>query len=765
MGVVYRAHDERLKRDVALKVLAPGRLTDDDARRRFRHEALALSKLNHPNIQTVHDFDSANGLDFLVTEFVEGATLDARLLAGPLPEKEVLRLGCQLAEGLGAAHARGIVHRDLKPPNIKITPDGRLKILDFGIARSTPTEANTQGSTMTAMTAEPRIIGTPPYMAPEQLRGEAVDARTDLFAAGAVLYELSTAKRAFTDTITARLVDSILNQPPPAPRSVNPQISAELERIILKCLEKEPENRYQSAAELAVDLRRLETGRVTAVVPARSPSRQRVAAAISVAVVVMVLAIVVSRQLWTAPAHIESIAVLPMQNLSADPSQEYFADGMTDALITDLGHVGGLKRVIARGSIMRYKKTTKALPEIARELHVDALVSGAVVRDGNRVRVTAELIDPKTQEQLWSDSYERDLRNILSLQHELATTIAAKIRVKLTPDEGKHLSGAREVNREAFDAYLRARAYKYKPTPKDLDLRLRYAQLAVEKDPDFAEAHAFIAGSWVARVVYGFSSGMEALPKARTEALRALELDPASSEAHQALAIVKYYLEWDWSGAEREFRKAIELEPGSPDAHFQYATFLGATMHRAQEWKQEMDRCIELDPLNVSYRFFRARQLMTLGKPEESIAALNEVLKQDPDFPLIHQGLWYAYESTRQYDRALAEAEKAFAVKNDAEVVDAIRRGRVEGGYPAATRRAAAVLERRAAQTFVSPALIARLYTVAGDREKAVNWLERGYQERDQAMISLANSPVWDPLRSEPRFQDLIRRLHFPAGE
>lgn len=726
MGVVYRARDERLKRDVALKIVAPDRVSEEE-RRRLRSEALALSRLNHPNIQIVYDFDSDGGHDFLVTEYIPGPTLRERIESRPLPADEVVDIAAQLADGLSAAHARGIIHRDLKPENLKLTPEGRLKILDFGIARSSfiATDNATDASTDVADLAA--IVGTLPYMSPEQLRGDRADARSDIFSTGCVLYEMCTGRRAFTGALR----DS---------PSIDRGVPAVLQRVIRKCLQAQPGDRYQSAAELASDLR----GRRAV------PWRWIAAAAIAA------LAIIGVVHFWPPPAAANAVAVLPLQNLSGDPQQEYFADGMTDALITDLGR-RGIDRVIARGSMMQYKGTKKSLSAIARELNVDRLVSGAVLREGNRVRVTAELIDPKTQAQLWSDRYEADLRNVLTLQSDMASTIASKIHRRLARND----KAAPAVSSEAFDAYMKAMSHKYKPNPKEVALRMQYLQLAVQKDPDFALAHAAIAGTWAARIVYGFSPPRDAVGPARAEAMRALELDPQSAEAHLALAVVKTYMEWDWAGADREFRRAIELDPNSADIRFQYATLLGPSLGRFDEWKVQMDRCLELDPLSEFYRFFRGRHLMTLHKPEESLAALQKVQEEAPDFDLIHDGLWYAYESTHRYDLALAEAVKSFERKGDAEVVAALRGS--GGDYRLAMRRAGDILTKRSATKYVSCAVIARLFVYGGDKEKAIAWLQRAYETHDQGMGTLKNAPMWDSLRGDPRFEELVRRMKFPA--
>ena len=498
MGEVYRASDEHLARDVAIKVLPPGTLLDESARKHFRKEALILSQLNHPSIATIYDFDTQQGVDLLVMEYIPGITLSEKVAVGALPEKEVLRLGVQLAEGLAAAHEHGIVHRDLKPGNLRLSSDGRLKILDFGLAKlwhpvtaSAATESLSETQTM---------AGTLPYMAPEQLLGEEIDARTDIHAAGAVLYEMATGQRPFRDVEHSHLIGSILRRPPRPLTALNPKLSPELERIIEKCLEKEPENRYQSAKELAIDLRRL--AMPTSALPAagshtraRHNQRWYLIPAATITAILIVAGVLVwnshdlrDRLLNRAgSSRIQSLAVLPLANLSGDSSQDYFADGMTEALITNLSKIRALK-VISRTSVMQYKGARKPLPQIARELGVDGILEGSVQRSGGRVLVTAQLISAATDTHLWAETYERDLRDVLVLQSEVASSVAREIRVALTPEESKHLGSAHQVNPDAYESYLKGRFHWYKLSKEELDNAERYFQLALEKDPSYALA-------------------------------------------------------------------------------------------------------------------------------------------------------------------------------------------------------------------------------------------------------------------------------------
>src|ERR1017187_6292799 len=464
MGEVFRAHDQHLDPDVAIKFRPPGTRGDESAHKRFHKEALALSKLNHPNIATIPDFDTQRGVDFLVMEYIPGIMLSEKLAARLLPEKEVISLGTQLAEGLSAAHERGVVHRDLKPGNLRLTADGRLKILDFGLARLrlpvTPTATTERLSETQTMAA------TLPYMAPEQLLGGEIEARTAIHTAGEVLYEMATGQQPFAQMERSQLIGAILHRPPRPATALNPRLSPELERIISKCLEKEPENRYQSAKELAIDLRRfaLPAGsRALASSPASKRRSWLVPACFGLTLLALLLVSfafnlggIRKRMFGHGNTVIQSIAVLPLENLSHDQQQEYFVDGMTDELITDLARIKGL-RVISRTSAMHYKGTRKTLPEIAAELHVDAIVEGSVLREGDRLRVTAQLIHAATDTHLWAESYQRDVRDFWAVQNDVARAIANAIEIKLTPKEQGHAARTDSATFAVHDAYLKGR--------------------------------------------------------------------------------------------------------------------------------------------------------------------------------------------------------------------------------------------------------------------------------------------------------------------
>src|SRR5438552_17266811 len=539
MGRVYRAMDERLEREVAIKILPAGALSDPEARKRFRKEALALSKLNHPNIATVHDFDRQEETDFLVMEHIEGATLAEKLAHGALAEKEVLRLGLQLAEGLAAAHAHGVLHRDLKPANVRVTPEGRLKILDFGLAKLLPQESHTA---TTASESELAAAGTLPYMSPEQVLGEKLDGRSDIYSAGDVLYEMATGRRPFEDEQPSRLIDEILHQAPVAPRALQSRVSPQLESVILKCLEKDAGNRYQSGGELAVDLRRLASAGAasTAAVAPRRPVRARAWwMAGAAAVIVLVMAPVVVRYGQRATkggggaASIRSLAVLPFENLSGDPAQEYFADGITDELTSRLARTGEL-RVISRTSAMQYKGARKPLPEIARELGVEGIVEGTVMRAGDQVRITTELVRAATDAHLWTESYRREVKDILQLQEDVAEAISAQIRGKLC--QTSPATAARAGNPRAYEAYLRGRFDWNKRTEEDTRRAVSEFQQAIAADASYAPAYAGLADCYTTLwLSLGALSREKALPPARAALAKALELDPSLAEAHTTL--------------------------------------------------------------------------------------------------------------------------------------------------------------------------------------------------------------------------------------
>ena len=725
MGAVFVAYDTKLHRHAAIKIL--GGADNATLKARLLHEARNAAALNHPNICTVYEVGDEDGTPFVAMEYVEGRPLRSRIDEGALPPGEAVRFGLQAAEGLSYAHDRGVVHRDFKAANLIVTSAGLLKIVDFGLARRTDAVV-ADASTLPSLVPRGSAAGTPYAMAPEQVRADATDARTDIWALGVLLYEMVSGAKPFDAPNTSDLFASILRDPPrPVPdvklRGMMP--------VIERCLEKDPERRYQAAIEVQQALEDIQAGRPAASV--------------------------------TVPhaRQVRRLAVLPFESLSRDPEQAYFVDGTHEALITDLARIGAL-RVIARTSTMRYKGTRKPLPEIARELNIDTVLTGSVLLAGERVRITAQLLDAATEEHLWAGRYERDLRDVLLLQNEIVAGIARDVHLHLTPQEKAHLASASPVNPEAYAAYLKGRFHWYKLSRDHHSTALDYFQLALEKDPNYALAHAGIAATWLSRGDAGFISPPEALSKGKAAITRALDLSDTSAEVFEISANLKFIHEWDWSGAEKDFRRAIALNPNYADAHFFYADFL-ISMRRYEEAKAEIDRALDLDPLSAFLHCFHGWHLVYTRQYDEAVARLEKTLKADPNFPAAHLGLWGAFSQMRMHDEAVSEARKFFSTINDTEIETSLNAGYAAGGYSEAMRRAAAVLVDRSGRTYVPAFRIARLYAHASESEHALAWLERAYERRETPLVHLSVGWDWEILRTDLRFQDLLRRMNLPA--
>ena len=773
MGVVYRARDERLDRDIALKVLPAGALADDAARRRFRKEALVLAKLTHPNIAMIFDFDTQDGLDFLAMEYVAGQSLAQKLNEGVMSEKDAIRLGAQVTAALEEAHTQSIVHRDLNPRNILVTPRGQAKVLDFGLATLLRLPGGAE-ATQSFADAE-GIAGTLPYMAPEQLRGETLDGRADIYALGCTFYEMVTGRRPFNQDSTPQLTDEILHQPAVSPRAVNSRVSAQFETVILKCMEKDPEDRYQSAKELSVDLRRLGTQSSAVTAPETKPRRTKSswlrmaigggigAASIAALLFALNASGVRDRLLGkTGPQHIRSLAVLPLENLSHDDSQGYFADGMTEQLITDLAQISSLK-VISRTSVMQYKGARKPLPKIAQELGVDAVVEGSVQRSGDRVRITAQLIDARADQHLWGRSYERDLRDVLAMQDEVAQSIANELKVQLAAQGEPRLVGSRPVDPQAYEAYLKGRYYSSKRTEKEVKESIEYFQQAVKKDPNYAPAYSGMADAYALLGYRGNLPSDEALLNAKPAALKAVELDDSLADAHASLAFIAETLEWDWPSAEREYKRALELNPSYAAAHNWYAGYL-MYFGRFEEGLAEAKRSRELDPLSLAINNALAGRLLLAGREIEAIEQVQKTLEMDPNFAPAHTQLGWIYLRQGKNEEAIAEFQKAVALSGSDpdESVDLGYAYAVAGKRDEA-KKIVGTLKRKRERSFVSPAGVGIILGALGDRDEAFAWLEKAYELRDPQLTYLKVGPKFAPIRSDPRYHDLLRRMGLPS--
>jgi serine/threonine protein kinase/tetratricopeptide (TPR) repeat protein len=729
MGVVYRARDQRLDREVALKLLAPAILSDESARRRFRHEAMALSRLSHPNIATVHDFDSDGGVDFLVMEHVPGETLAARLRRGALPEEETRQIGIQIAEALEEAHERGVAHRDLKPGNVIVTAKGRVKILDFGLAKLLRAG---DGDTVTSSVAG-AWSGTLPYMPPEQLEGKETGAAGDLYALGAMLYEMIAGRRPFTDPSPARLMSAILSDRPPALAAAGATpVSRALQSLVHQLLEKDPAHRPRSAHEVASALRASPGSDATT--PAAAP-----------------------------PAPVRGILVLPLENLSGDPEQEFFADGMTEELISDLAQIQAL-RVISRTSAMRYKKTQKTLQEIGRELNVDSVVEGSVRRHGERVRITAQLIEIATDRHLWAKSYERDLKDVLALQGEVAQAIAQEIKGKLTPEEEARFAHSHTVDPKAYEAYLKGRHHWYKRNDESLLRSLEYFREAIDVDPTWATAHVGLADAYNVMGFYGTLPPGDTFPKAKTAATAALRLDPNLAEAYSDLGYTQHYYEWDWAASEKSFRRAVSLNDNNAYIHLFYANLLAA-MGRAEESIAEVERAHELDPHAMIIGTARGWMRYYARDLDGAVDYIQRIIDMESDFSTAHAWIAAVYEIREEYDLALAAAMRAAALtaRGPWSLVS-LGRALAKLGRISEAEGILAEMHELASRRYVSPYDMALVAEGLDRPEQALDFLERAHASRANMIVLLRVEPRWDRLRSHPRFQELERRMAFPPA-
>ncbi|HEY2822442.1 MAG TPA: protein kinase [Candidatus Acidoferrum sp.] len=778
MGVVYRAHDLTLKRDVALKFLTLDRLEKDpQAREKVLREAQTISALNHPNICTIYEVGEDDGQPYIAMEFVEGHSLMQEVLTGPFSADVVVRYGTQLADALAHAHERGIVHRDLKSGNVWVTPSGRLKLLDFGLSQRVVDQKVSEDTTKFdgEWNDQHGVTGTLAYMAPELLRGQAADARSDVWALGAVLYEMATGKRPFHGATAYELSASILREPMPV---IVPAVPPVLQAVIEKCLDKDPSQRYRSGGEVRAALEAAATASRSERIPFatlalaeteeksdRARGRFWYGVGIFVAVVSLIaggLWLIGKRQrrLAMEPGAIQSVAVLPLENLSGDPSQEYFADGMTDALITELSHIRKL-RVISRTSMMQYKNTKKSLADIARDLNVDAVVEGSVLRSAGRVRISAKLIQTSIERSLWADSYERDFTDVIELQSDVATAIARGIQVELSEPEAAQLASHRPIVPQAYEAYLKGRFEIEKRTPEGITAAVRFYREAIAADPTYAAAWAGLADGLLNTDTYQIRPPAEVIPEAKAAAQKALELDDQLAEAHASLAAIRFY-HLEWEGVESEFQRAIALNPGYATAIHWYALTLAATGHK-QESITEIKLARDIDPrsliinANVGWCYYLA------GDPDHAIEAEKATLRLDPGFVVAHGYLGQAYLQKRLYYQAIAEFRNTVSLSPS----DMNRRAELANAYAQAgkTEQAREILQEfllAPSGTYISPYAWATLYAGMERKEDTIEWLQKGYEERNARMVNLAVHPVFVFLRGDAGFEKLLARMNVP---
>ena len=769
MGRVYKARDTRLDRLVAIKL--PSRAVDE----RFQREARAAAALNHPHICTIFDIGVVDGLPFIATELLEGQPLNQRIHGRPLPLAEGLDFALQIADALEAAHARGIVHRDIKPANIFITSDARVKLLDFGLAMFAPSaspdlsRAETMAMEEASLTLPGMTVGTAAYMSPEQARADTLDARTDLFSFGAVLYEMVTGVAAFPGRSMATIFDAVLNHSPQSPSRLVPGTPAEMERIISKALEKDRTVRYQSASEMRADLKRLArdaSSPAVAAVPQARPGRRGLL--IGGATVAVIAAIGLSssslrRRLTGAggPRQIRSIAVLPLANLSADKGEEFFSDGMTEELIATLYKIHAL-RVISRTSVMQYKGAHKALPQIARELNVDAVIEGSVMRSGDQVRITAKLVEAKTEQNLWADTYDRDVRNVLSLQADVAKAIADQVQITLTPQEQQQLSARAAVDPEVFQLYLEGRAAFNEGTEDSAVKSIGYFQQVIVKDPRYAPAYAGMARAYGSLTPFP-RAPKDVMPKAREQALKAIALDDNLSEAHTALADVYLRFDWNWTDAEKELKRALDLNPSSAEAHDMYSGYCSA-LGRNQEAITEVTIAHQLDPLSMVIWVDLIAALMNAREYDRCIAEARKALAGSPDAAYALAWLGMAYMMKGDFPQAIPPLVRAHELDSNVTITHFLGVAEAAAGNRAEAQKLVASLEAAAKTQYVCAYEVAEIHSRLGDNDKAFQWLQKGLSEQCDCLIWLRSEPWMDSLRVDPRYLQLLKHVRFPEN-
>jgi len=785
MGVVYKAEDVRLGRHVCLKFLSEKLSKDHPAVERFQREARAASSLNHPHICTIYDVDEYEGQSFIVMEFLEGQTLKHRIDGRPLDIERVPEYGHQMADALEAAHAKAIIHRDIKPANIFLTERGQIKLLDFGLAKLIPERKGVAsptyaGTGFSSTTQEPNLtstgvsMGTVAYMSPEQVRGEELDERTDLFSLGLVLYEMATGKQAFVGNTSGVLFEAILNRAPAPAARLNPAISPQLEQIINKALEKNRALRYRTAADLSADLQRLKRDtdsarafQVTSGASSDQPMKRRWIL-ISVAVAALVLLLFgwniggMRDRLFhgSTRGRIDSIAVLPFTNVSNDPKTEYLSDGITESLINSLSQLPNLS-VMSRNTVFRYKGQPTDPQKWGHDMGVKAILTGRLIQSGDELMISVSLEDVAGSRQIWGEQYNRKLSSLVSVQQEIAADIYGRLRPKLEGEERKLLAKRTTENVEAYQLYLQGLFYWNKWTEADFKKAADYFTQAVQKDSRYALSYAGLADTYSLLGDAGYLPPSEAWPKAKAAAMQAMEIDDTLAEAHTSLALVKEHFEWDWAGAETEFRRAIELNPNSATAHHWYGDYL-ANMGRPEEGLRETKRAQELDPLSLIINTTLGWQFYLARRSDQAIDQLRRVLDIDAKFTLARRVLEEVYAQSGKYKEAVEEREKVLSLSGSPELAASIAEDFSRYGYKGVQQSWLDGLAEISKHGYVSPFSIAEGYMRLGQREKALEWLEKAYEQHDSGLVSIGVEPMFDSVRSEPRFKEIVRHMRLP---
>jgi serine/threonine protein kinase/tetratricopeptide (TPR) repeat protein len=776
MGEVYRARDARLEREVAIKVL-PEEIADHKRLRRFEQEARAAGALNHPNVLAVYDIGTHDGAPYVVSELLEGQTLRVRLEGGALPVRKALDHALQVVHGLAAAHDKGIVHRDLKPENVFVTEDDRVKILDFGLAKLTrrgPLAGEDEG-TATKATEPGTVMGTVGYMSPEQVRGEAVDHRSDIFSFGAVLFEMLSGRRAFRGASAAETMNAILKQDPPELSEPGGAISPGLARIVYRCLEKRAGNRFHSAHDLALALEAassglsgpasLEDSGSDGALVVSVAKRHKKALLTALAAIVLLAGGVYWGLVRSPPPPpgdvIDSVAVLPFENVGGDPDSEYLSDGVAESLINKLSQLPNL-RVIARSTTFRFRGSDVDPQQVGHDLEVGAVLTGRVSQRGDTLVISAELLHVAQGTQLWGERYSTGMGDIFAVEEDIAGEISRGLRLKLAPRNETLLAKRHTENSEAYRLYLLSRYELNKDTREGARKAREYAQQATVQDPTYAPAYVALAESYYSLGGGGRLPYREAYSRAKTAATKALEIDETLPEGHTVLARAVLNLDWDWAGAERGFKRALELNPNSADAHSGYGSYL-ARAGLSRQGIAHYRRALELDPLtpwrhaDLSMAYYQDRQF------DQTLGPLREATELDPTYaPLLL--LAWIHREKGMYEEAIAEFLKlADGGSHPAHILGHLGNTYARAGRVREARECLRELKERLEEDTIGLFEVALIYAGLGEKDQAFEWLDKAYEERDKGLMYLKAEPALDPLRSDPRFQDLLRRMNFPS--